>query len=260
MKKILFFLFVATLSLAGAKDLAFQAIDPLQGSPEHYYNDALTSETQGNVVEASLALRRALILNPRLTLAQEHLDALLKKMDLPHEGLWQAQLSARCSPETLVWVGSLVGWSAALFFIGMLFVALGASASSKKKRYWPFVIVLLFFFLGHAAAFLGTMIDPRMRAQHEVMLIPKNNAADQEEAQPAAPHGTPLRSAPADNASILVELPPGTCLILLSQHGPWSYVKTPSGQSGWISSTILEPLIPNGLVEGLALHSSLFIC
>lgn len=242
MKKILFFIFISTLSLAAAKDLAFQALDPLQGSPEHYYNDALTAEAQGNIVEASLALRRALILDPRLALAQEHLNDLLKKMDLPRDVSWQTQLAAHGSPETLVLLGSLVGWSAALLFVGMLFVAIGAS--SKKKRLWPFVIVLSFFFLGHAVAFLGTMIDPRMRARHEVMVIPKNNSADGEKEPFSSPHGTPLRSAPADNAAIVVELPPGTCLFLLSQHGVWSYVKTALGQSGWISSAILEPLIP----------------
>ncbi len=243
MKKILFLIFLTTFSLAAAKDIAFQAVDPFQASPEHYYNDALTAEAQGNVLEASLALRRALILDPSLKIAQERLDVLLKKMDLPREASWQARLAARSSPETLVLVGSLVGWSAALLFVGMLFVVLGSSSSSKKKRRWPFVVILSFFFLGHAVAFLGTMIDPRMRARHEVMVIPKNNGIAEEE-HSSSPHGTALRSAPADNASIVVELPPGTCLTLLSQHGVWSYVQTALGQSGWISSAILEPLIP----------------
>lgn len=246
MKKFLFLFLIllgsSVISPAASLESKQPTTDLLASSPERYYNDALAAESQNNNVDALLALRRALILDPRLQVAQDHLDALLKKMGLPRESSWQAFLARSCSPELLVLVGSLVGWSAALLFVGMLFVALGRLESQEKSPRWPFVIVLLFFFGGHAVAFLGNIIDPRTIAQEEMMIA---NAAPKT-AEPPSIHGVPLRTTPADAASIIVQLPPGVCVTLLSQHGFWTYVKTASGQSGWLPSATLEALIPKG--------------
>ncbi|MBX9742155.1 MAG: SH3 domain-containing protein [Chthoniobacterales bacterium] len=244
MKKFLFLFLIllgsAVIPLTASSDNKQSTIDLLTSSPERYYNDALAAESQGNQMEALLALRRALILEPRLKVAQDHLETLLKKMGLPREGSWQTSLARSCSPELLVLIGSLVGWSAALLFVGMLFFALGRVEQGAKKGRWPFLVVLFFFFAGHAVAFLGNMIDPRTIAQKEMMITD----ADQKIAGSSATRGIPLRSTPADNASIIVQLPPGICVTLLSQHGFWSYIKTASGPSGWVPSSVLEALIP----------------
>lgn len=234
---IFFIALTSCSSLALSKEMISQKENASMGSPEHYYNEGLTAEAQGDLLSASLALRRALILDPTLHVAQSRLDNLLKKMGLPREVSWQAPLAAFCFPEYLVIVGSVVGWSAAFVFVVLLFLRLGAAASTAKKRRWLFVVVLFFFFLGHAMAFLGTMIDPRASAQQAMMI--KNQTASSSIAE-----GVALRNAPADTASVLQQLPPGVCVTLLSQHGFWSYVKTTAGQRGWILSSVMEPVIP----------------
>lgn len=246
MKKLFLILFLFSLVFSTAPSFAedektsFYPTDAHVGSPEHYYNDALIAESEGKTLDALLALRRALVLNPGFHVAQEHLSLLLKKMDLPPESSWQDRLAARYSPETLILTGSLVGWSGALLFVVLLFMALGASEKSFAKKRWPFVVALFFFFLGHGAAFFGTMIDPRMRAREEVMIKNKTSLSGDS----SSSCGIALRSTPADTASILVQLPPGVCVKLLSQHGVWSYVKTPNGQTGWIPSSVMESVVP----------------
>lgn len=212
--------------------------DQQKESPERYYNMALGDEEKGKEIEASIALRRALILDPTFSLARQHLTALLKKMNLPIETGWKAKMASHFSPELLIIIGSLMGWCAALFLVWFFFspnILLG-----KRKPYW--ILGVSFFLLGHGMSLLGFMIDPRVAASHQVIINPRRDAAWNVPQEKTSV--TPLRSTPVDNSDILMQLPNGSVVTLQSRHGAWSYVTAESGQQGWISSSVMQPLIP----------------
>ncbi|HLB34393.1 MAG: hypothetical protein A3F67_01825 [Verrucomicrobia bacterium RIFCSPHIGHO2_12_FULL_41_10] len=216
-------------------------------SPERYYNEALVAKEKGDLPAASLALRRALILNPTFAPALNQLSEVLTTMGLPQEISWQTKLAAKVSPETLALVGTLVGWSAAFVVIWLFFTRNLSSQDSsirKRRKRWPLFLAILVFLLGHAVAFLGTTIDPRTSAQEKVVLLPKSVLKDVSGNNQERPKETPLRATPVDNAAPIAQLSTGSCLTLLSRHGVWSYVRTHVGQEGWIPSATLQSLIP----------------
>lgn len=261
-------------------------------SPEKYYNEALAEKEKGDFPAASLALRRALVLDPTLAVAQQELKEVLSKMELPMESSWQRELASRYAPEKITFIGTVIGWSTTAALIIIFFLQIlpstkdfsqnstsdancgvapvlasssindtlsrcapeAPSTSSpeasfkrslkKPKRWWLFFSVLFLCLVGHAISVLGVIIDPRLHARYEVVLLPKADAKAALEHRPDRPATTPLRATPADAASVLAQLPTGSCLILLSQHGAWSYVRTAAGQEGWIASSNLEFLIP----------------
>ncbi len=213
------------------------------GSPEKYYNEALGEKEADDLPSASLALRRALILDPTLAPAQQELQEVLSKMGLSMESSWQQKLAARYAPETITFVGTIIGWSATLGLIIVFFLQILPS-TKQPKRWLLFFSILLLCLIGHAISVLGVIIDPRLHARYEVVLLPKIDSRAALEHRPGRPATIPLRATPADVASVLAQLPTGSCLILLSQHGDWSYVRTNAGQEGWIVSGSLESVIP----------------
>lgn len=212
-------------------------------SPEEYYNTALAEKNEGDLPAASLALRRALVLDPTLAVAQQELQEVLSKMELPMESSWQSKLASRYAPEKITFVGTVIGWSATAALVIIFFLQILPSAK-KPKRWWLFFSIVFLCLLGHAISVLGVIIDPRLHARYEVVLLPKIDSKAVLEHRPDRPATLPLRATPADAAAVLAQLPTGGCLILLSQHGAWSYVRTAAGQEGWISSGSLEFLIP----------------
>lgn len=213
------------------------------GSPEVYYNEAITAKEQGDLPAASLALRRSLLLDPTLKVAQEQLKEVLSKMGLPISSSWQERLASQIAPEKISYFGMIVGWSMTFLLI-LLFFQHILSSTKKPKRWTLFFGVLFFCFLGHALSVLGVVIDPRLRARYEVILLPKNDGQVGLEEHTDRPTSIPLRATPADASSSIAEIPIGSCLILLSQHGAWSYVRASTGEEGWIASGSLESLIP----------------
>ncbi|MBM3856727.1 MAG: SH3 domain-containing protein [Verrucomicrobia bacterium] len=228
----------------GISSVAWSSTEkPFTGSPEAYYNEALAEKESGDLPAASLALRRALVLDPTLVVAQQQLKEVLSKLGLPIESSWQQALASRYSPEKISFVGMILGWSATFLLVVLFFVYILSSAR-KPKRWGLFLVVLFFCLVGHALSVLGVIIDPRLRARYEVILLPKTDARAALEHRPDRPAILPLRATPTDSAEVIAQLPTGSCLILLSQHGAWSYVRTAAGQEGWIASSSLESIIP----------------
>ena len=227
----------------------------ITGSPEGYYNDALTAEAKGDLPAASVALRRALVLDPTLHVAQQHLDELLPKMGLSLEKNWQTKIAANVSPNQLIHVWFFIGFRSSFIAIWLFFTRYLSSIPSEKKKKcskWPLCLAISWFLLGHAISFLGIMIDPRMTAHDMVIVLPKqdfkeeNSFKEGKETTPKRASGIPVRATPVDNAPILSQLPAGSCIMLLSSHGVWSYVRINPGQKGWVASSALEPLVPSG--------------
>jgi len=177
-----------------------------------------------------------------LTVAANKLHEVLKKLGLPGENTWRTKLASRVSPDLLMLVGSLVGWSAAFILIWIFFTRyLSTAGRAARKHHWPLVLAILFFFLGHAVTFLGTIVDPRMIYQYAAIVLP-NSAATSTETPPEL---IPLRATPVDNAATIAQLPTGSLITLLSRHGFWSYIATTSGQEGWVVSASITTLIPS---------------
>lgn len=56
--------------------------------------------------------------------------------------------------------------------------------------------------------------------------------------------GTLARTAPAESASQVSPLPPGSEIDLIARRGTWAYVDLPDGLRGWLPATSIEPLWP----------------
>jgi hypothetical protein len=251
MKWSLFFLIalfgygITPLRAADASNPPSTSGPQIINSPEHFYNDGLEAEARGDLADASLALRRALVLNPHFSQAREKLNELLGKMGIPIQATWRTKLVSLCSPDFLVIIGSLLAWSASFLVVWIFFTRyLGAQESSKNRSYFLLVSLSFIFLLGSALAFLGTTLDPRTRAAKIVIVLPKYDFKTSPEHREERPATTPLRSNPVENGPILASIPTGSLLLLQSRHGVWSYVKMESGQKGWIATSALQPLVP----------------
>ncbi|MFZ4115380.1 MAG: hypothetical protein ACOYK6_01500 [Chthoniobacterales bacterium] len=242
------FLFLTLLAVPsfGAFEQEHVSKPLLMNSPEHYYNDALEAEARGDFADASLALRRALVLHPRFPQAQQKFSQVLSKLGISNQPSWKNKLTSLISLDLLVLSGSLIAWSSGFLSVWFLFKRyFSAKSTSKKKPVLLFACILLIFFLGVGMVFVGTVLDPRTNAPNTVIVLPpydlKTSTGDRED----RPATTPLRATPVDNAMIIAQIPTGSALLLQSRHGVWSYVKMESGQEGWIASSVLQPLVPN---------------
>lgn len=52
------------------------------------------------------------------------------------------------------------------------------------------------------------------------------------------------RREPADRAPLTEVLPAGSKVTVVSEHGAWTFVRLPGGQSGWLKSSALERVKP----------------
>lgn len=121
-------------------------------SPEKYYNEALAEKESGDLPAASLALRRALVLDPTLVVAQQQLQEVLSKMGIAMESSWQQELASHYAPEKIAFIGMILGWSTT-FLLVVLFFSHILSSAKKPKRWRLFFIVL--FFLSDGTCALG---------------------------------------------------------------------------------------------------------
>lgn len=240
-KKLALFFF-CLLGLSNA--LLASSEKPFTGSPEKYYNEALVKKEEGNLPEASLALRRALVLDPTLIVAQQELGKVLTKMSVPMDtASWQQRIAVRFAPARLSLIGMIIGWGATLALVIFFFLQILPSSKGSKK--WGLFSFLVFFcIMGHALSVLGVITDPRLHARYEVVVLPKEKEPSVASEKYEGLSIIPLRATPADTAPALAQIPTGSLLILLSQHGAWSFVRTSRGEEGWMVSATLEPLIP----------------
>jgi len=195
-------------------------------SPELWYNLGLAEEKSGDLPAATLSFRRALVLNPTLTPARNALAAALGTLGVPavaSSGGWREQIPARLHPKFMIVGGSIVGW---LGLFLLVFAVMG------KTRRTPLIgLALAIAVLGYGFAIEGGMIDPRRLAADEAVVTARNAPA--------------LHVTPADSAATSGTLAPGSLITILSRNGMWWYVTDGFGQTGWIFSTTVTPLLPN---------------
>ena len=54
------------------------------------------------------------------------------------------------------------------------------------------------------------------------------------------------RSEPAERSSVVVTLPPGSRVRVISEQAGWTYCRLPGGQRGWLPAATVESLVPRG--------------
>lgn len=193
------------------------------GSSELWYNRGLAEEKNGDAAAASLSFRRALLLDPGFAPARRQLAAMLGLLGLQAPMGWKETLSEKIHPEIMILGGAVVGWIGALLFV-VLWIA------GPRRKSWILFTLFLFVF-GHGCSILGTWIDPRRTASKEAVVVAKS--------------GSPLKETPADTASSLTVIPPGTLITILSRNGAWWYITAGRHINGWITSDTALPLIPS---------------
>lgn len=201
--------------------------DPLfrtAGSTELWYNLGLAEEKSADAAGASLAFRRALLLDPTFTPARRQLETVLGTLGLPAPSGWHESVRQALHPELLIVTGSIVGWVGVFGLILLIFLA--------PRRKLLIATVIAFVILGHGAAVLGTLVDPRRVAADKAVVTAKKAPV--------------LHATPADSGTPGGTLTPGLLVSVLSRNGAWWYVSGGPGLTGWIPSDTLTPLLPVG--------------
>lgn len=194
-----------------------------EGSPELWYNRGLAEEKTGDAAAASLSFRRALLLDPGFAPAQRQLAMVLGALGLPVPSDWRHWVYAIILPERLMIIGGVIGWIGTLLFVVLLFLG------PRKKGL--ILLSLLLLIAGHGSAIFGALIDPRRTAAEQAVIISKT--------------GPNLRATPADNGAPAGTIAPGSVISVLSRNGAWWYVTSGPGQTGWIPSDTVTPLLPS---------------
>ncbi len=212
-------------------------------SPAQFYSDALEEEAHGHLADASLALRRALILDPQFPEAQRKLNELLAQLGVVDEPTWKNQLLLFVSPDLLVISGSSLAWIAAFLILWFCFQYLLHKERKFEKKEKIRLFTLFFMgIVGIGVLTLGTIIDPRTQADHLAVVLPPYDLNNNDHEPQDRPKSVPLRANPLENGTMIVQIPTGSLLSLKSHHGFWSYVQMPSGQKGWITSSALQSI------------------
>lgn len=189
-----------------------------------YYGLAQSLHKSDKVVEAALACRRSLLLDPSLVPAAEALTEINAQLGVPSPlPKWQARWAAKVPSDPSVLAGCFSFWLGAFFL-------LAAFAFSKKRTLFASVGGGLLL-LGLAACLLALSTDPRIVDARQAMVM--------------NPEGASLYKVPSeDSAEKITALGQGSVVEVLSARGRWFHIKLSGGQLGWSLQEGITPLIP----------------
>jgi len=207
-----------------------EAIPPLEQraateppSAETYYDLALACEKAGETVKAALNYQRALLLDPTLTPARNQLAKLAAAHQIPLRPRdWTDDVTAVVNPEALVVLGSTLAWAGAF---GLLF----ASQAKRRRGMWN-TLAALTFAAGVGSLVVGGLTDARLVSARPALVTAKD--------------GAEVLTAPANNSEVVMSLPAGSPVGVLSPRGAWAYVSLAGGAKGWVQSEELTPIVP----------------
>lgn len=208
-------------ALASYKALLNSPMMAANSSPELWYHRGQAEEKNGDLLEASLSYRRAILLDPTLSVARTQLVSVLTRLGITQHTNWQDQLLRIAHPDLLILGGAILGWAGILSIVFLLF--------RGTRRPGLIALSLAACVMGHGISLLGTFIDPRCQAANQAIVTAKNEIT--------------LRETPADSGKAAGTLAPGSFITILSRNGDWWKVASGS-VSGWILSNTLTPLLP----------------
>jgi hypothetical protein len=213
------------------KILVYLALLLAMALPAHAVGESLPAlwekatrlESEGHAVEAALACRRLLALDPGYAPARDLLAKIHTVLKLPPPAMdWRDRAAGFFPPDRLALGGSLCLWTG---LFGVL-----ATLLSPAWRRWR-LPAFLFLPAGLAALAFSAAIDPRIARSRECVVT--------------LPGGAPVYPAPSvDDNRTIARVPDGTPLSIRSHSGRWTAVTMPDGRNGWILSEALAPVVP----------------
>lgn len=197
------------------------------GNPAVYLNLGHADFRLGRDVGAAINYRRALALDPGNTAARSSLDHVQEKLGVPAPGLGAAEIVGHyISFDLLVLAGSITFWMGIMLVVFAIF--------SSRRRPGLTALGVFVAILGATAVAISWAGDSRVALAQTSIIV-----ADAVEA----------RSAPADNAQKLADLPRGTPVRVIAVRDDWSLVRLAIGVDGWVPTAALEPVFPGALPE-----------
>ena len=197
-------------------------INEEQFAPELFLQMGNAHYRLQNIGSAALSYRRALLLKSSLLEARQNLTLIKDKVGfIDTEPLDSHQILITFNES---FITTLLAFSLWLIGIGITLIIL-------KIRYRKSAFTLLF--IGALCASFSAVLS---RAKDSTRPDPRTNIVTK--------NNTVARTAPAQSASTIITLPPGSSVILISGRGTWSYVKLPNELHGWVRTESLESLWP----------------
>jgi len=187
-----------------------------------YYNLAMAEMKAGNRPAAALNFRRALLLDPRMIDARIALSEIERSQGLPvaTESVFD-KVGQYVPFATVITVGSVLFWFGAFLAVGLLVFRRGG---------FGVVVGAVLVVIGGALAAAALISEPTWAQRNDGVVV---------SAKPVA-----LLDAPADQSPTLTNLPPASCVRIISKRGEWTYCESPAGEKGWLPSANLQPVVP----------------
>ncbi len=183
--------------------------------------------------QAGIWYRRALALDPWLPEAQQNLRFLHDKLGF-HRFVPESffEKTAALFPRSWWRTGCLI-----CVWIAVIAVVWLAWATPRPGRRWPLVTVLCLSVVAGLACGTGLLTKLRDKAPLSKRLVN------------ILPPDAYARTAPAEAASPVITLQPGSELLPVKEEGFWTYVEIPGGDAdrptrGWVRTNTTEKLWP----------------
>lgn len=187
-----------------------------------YFNLASAQLKNGQKTDAALNLRRAILLDPRMTDARMALSELEKSQGIVVRSGWEERVVERAPLRPAIIAGCVVAWFGAFLLLYGVF--------KRGKRLLPIFASIVLVLLGGGIVTAGYLADPLIR--------------DAKSGVVSADGGATLLSAPADQSAVIAKLPACAPVKILRQSGEWTYCETADGAKGWTSAKGLTPVLP----------------
>ncbi|GAB4183671.1 MAG: tetratricopeptide repeat protein [Terrimicrobiaceae bacterium] len=187
-----------------------------------YFNLGMASKKAGNVGSAALALRRALLLNPRSVDTRMALSDLERSSGIALTSpSWSDRLAESVPLVPLLVAGFLIFW------LGMFIVLV---AVWLQRRPWMFASGVLAALIGAMVFVAAYLSDPRFAWRSNAVVMGVG--------------GVTMGQAPAERSQAVAKLPEGTMVSLLRKSGDWAYCRLPDGRMGWLPMSSVQRLVP----------------
>lgn len=208
-----------------ARDAYEQLVKAGSRNPAVFLNLGHADYRLGREAGAAINYRRALALDPSNSAARSSLEHVLQKLGVPAAGLGAAEIVGQyISFDLLSLAGSMLFWVGTIALVFALF--------SVKRR--PALAVL-----GVVAAVIGATFVALAWAGDSRIALAKTSIV--------VGDAVDARSAPADNAQKMADLPLGTPVRVIAARDEWSLVRLPLGVDAWVRTTAIEPVFPGAL-------------
>ena len=203
---------------------AFKSALSSQGpSAGLYYSLAMAQQKSGERAQAALNLRRAIMLDPRMTDARMALSEIERSQGVPPgPSDWRELVAERAPTNMLLIAGCALAWLGAFLLLFVIF--------ARAARIVPLAGAAGLLAVGIGIFAFGYLADPRV-SERNVAVVCESE-------------GIPLRSAPADQSPAVTRLPSAAPVQILQQRGEWTFCSAPSGEKGWAPTKSLEPVVP----------------